>query len=136
METKSDRARSQARQGAHFAPVRDGRNRRISGLYRRANGITVNSGSTGTTATSGPRRFPLLDDAEEPIRTLTEAKVALDTLKARRREEKLPATGRRPLFADFANDYLLMASTRAKNPGTLERNAGAFPKGASWAASN
>ncbi len=69
------------------------------------------------------RRFPLLDEAGEPIRKLAAAKDALDVLRSKRREDKLPKAGRRPLFAEFAAEYLSMASTRAKKPRTQTKEA-------------
>jgi integrase len=77
------------------------------------------------------RRFPLLDADGEPIRGLTEAKHATDLLKAKRIENRLPKAGRRPLFAEFAAEYLRMASTRAKKPGTLENETQAIKR---WSA--
>jgi integrase len=74
------------------------------------------------------RRFPLSDANGEPIRALTPAKDALDLLKAKRIEEKLPKAGRKPLFATFAAEYLGMASTRAKKAGTLENETQAIAR--------
>ena len=95
--------------GAQFMAVRDSRNRRVSGLCTRNGRFYAVLWADRGDGRKGVRRFPLLNNADEPIRTLTEAKDALDVLKAKRREEKLPAAGRRPLFADFAKEYLVMA---------------------------
>jgi hypothetical protein len=70
------------------------------------------------------RRFPPLDEDGSPIRTLTAAKDALDALRANRRENKLPASGRKPGFDAFAAEYLAMQSTR--NAGG-ERRFSALP---------
>ena len=114
--------------GAQFMAVRDSRNRRVSGLCTRNGRFYAVLWADRGDGRKGVRRFPLLNNADEPIRTLTEAKDALDVLKAKRREEKLPAAGRRPLFADFAKEYLVMASTRAKKPGTLENETQALSR--------
>jgi hypothetical protein len=113
---------------AQFMAARDSRNRRVSGLATR-NGrfyavLCVDRGD----GRKGVRRFPLADANEEPIRMLAAAKDGLDLLKAKRVEQRLPTAGRKPLFADFAKDYLGMASTRAKKPGTLENETQALSR--------
>ena len=105
---------------AQFIAARDSRNRRVSGLATRNGRFYAVLWADRGDGRKGVRRFPLLDDNDEPIRTLSKAKDALDALRSKRRGDKLPTAGRRPLFADFAKQYLEMASTRAKKPGTLE----------------
>ena len=95
--------------GAQFMAVRDSRNRRVPGLSTRNGRFYAVLWADRGDGRKGVRRFPLLDEAGEPIRTLSEAKEARDALKAKRREEKLPAAGRRPLFSVFVKEYLAMA---------------------------
>ncbi len=114
--------------GAQFMAARDSRNRRVSGLCTRNGRFYAVLWADRGDGRKGVRRFPLTDEAGEPIRTLTAAKAALDSLKARRQEDKLPVAGRRPLFTDFAKDYLAMASTRAKKSGTLENETQALSR--------
>jgi len=106
--------------GAQFMAARDSRNRRVAGLCTRNGrfyGVLWADRGDGRKVV---RRFPLLDHAGEPIRGLSAAKEALDAQKSKRHEEKLPKAGRRPLFSDFATEYLGTASTRAKKPGTIQ----------------
>lgn len=122
---------TKALHSAQFMAVRDSRNRRVSGLCTR-NGrfyavLWVDRGD----GRKGVRRFPLLDADGQPIQSLTAAKDALDLLKAKRIEDKLPKAGRKPLFADFAAEYLGMASTRAKKSGTRENETQAIAR---WSA--
>jgi len=112
---------SAAKHSAQFMAARDSRNRRISGLSIR-NGrfygvLWADRGDGRKTA----RRFPLLDESGEPIRTLSAAKDALEALKSHRHENKLPTGGQKPSFDVFSNEYLNMASTRAKRGATQKR---------------
>jgi integrase len=116
---------------AQFMAARDSRNRRIAGLCTRNGryyGVLWVDRGNGRKAI---RRFPLLDEAGEPIRGLAAAKEAFDILKSKRREEKLPKAGRLPFFADFAAEYLGMASTRAKKPATIKNETQALAR---WSA--
>lgn len=101
-------------------PVRDSRNRRIAGLSTRNGRFYGVLRADRGDATKGTRRFPLLDEDGAPIRTLTAAKDAFDVLKNSRRENALPQPGHKPPFDTFAAEYLAMAVTRKKKPGTLE----------------
>ncbi len=106
--------------GAQFRPVRDSRNRRVSGLYIR-NGrfyaqLWVDRGDGKKTA----RRFPLLNDDGQPARTLNEAKEAAEIKRNERRENALPSAGRKPLFAGYCETYFGKAKVSRKRPGTLE----------------
>jgi integrase len=110
---------------AQFTPARDSRNRRVPGLYVR-NGryygqLWVDLG----TGKMGPRRFPLVDGDNQPIRTLAAAKEALEIKRHERRERKLPTVGRKPLFLDYSEVYFGKAKVQRKRSGTLnnERQA-------------
>src|SRR6476661_583400 len=114
-----------------FMPAVDSRNRRVRGLCTR-NGryyaqLWIDLGNGQKSA----RRFPLQDEREQPIRSLSEAKDALVSLLESRKHNALPQRGQRPTFANFAAQYLRMASTRQKRERTQEKEAGALEM---WAA--
>jgi len=109
--------------GAQFIPARDSRNRRVPSLYMR-NGrfyavLWADRGDGRKTA----RRFPLRDENDEVIRNLTAAKDALDGLRADRRENALPQSGRKPGFDAFSAEYLAMSSTKQKRERTQEKES-------------
>src|SRR6478752_1625216 len=116
---------------AQFMAVRDSRNRRVPGLCSRNGRFYAVLWADRGDGRKAARRFPLLDAEGQPIRALTEAKLGMDLLKAQRIEDKLPKAGRKPFFADFAAEYLGMASTRSKKPGTLENETQAINR---WSA--
>ena len=103
--------------GQSFAPVFDTRKRKIVGLWQRGSRyyaqLRVDLGN-GRTA---PRRIPL------EATNLDEAKAELERKRTERRDGKLPRTGYRPRFDDFAREYLACATYAEKKPGTqdLER---------------
>jgi integrase len=68
----------------------------------------------------GPRRIPLVDQDGQPIRTLSTAKEALEIKRHERRQNKLPAPGRKPLFSDYTETYFEKATVKRKRPGTVE----------------
>jgi integrase len=107
-------------------PAVDSRNRRVRGLCTR-NGryyaqLWIDLGNGKKSA----RRFPLQDEQEQPIRSLSAAKDALVSLLENRKKDALPQRGQRPGFANFAAHYLQMASTRQKRERTQEKEAGAL----------
>jgi integrase len=107
-------------------PAVDSRNRRVRGLCTR-NGryyaqLWIDLGNGKKSA----RRFPLQDEQEQPIRSLSAAKDALVSLLESRNKNALPQRGQRPPFANFAVHYLQMASTRQKRERTQEKEAGAL----------
>lgn len=106
--------------GAQFTPACNSRNRRVAGLYVR-NGryycqLWVDLGN----GKKGPRRFPLLDVDNQPVYSLAAAKEALEIKRHERRQNKLPSTGRKPLFADYCELYFEKAKVQRKRPGTVE----------------
>lgn len=113
---------------AQFMAARDSRNRRISGLAIRNGRYYAVLWADRGDGRKGVRRFPLLDDSRSPIRTLTAAKEALDTLRNSRRESTLPLPGRKPSFDTFATEYLQMAATLAKRDGTQENESQAISR--------
>src|SRR6266498_4808207 len=107
-------ASNQASHGAQFTPARDSRNRRVPGLYLR-NGryysqLWVDLGN----GKKGPRRFPLVDGDNQPVYALHAAKEALEIKRHERRQNKLPTTGRKPVFADYCETYFEKAKVQRK----------------------
>jgi integrase len=104
---------------ASFEAVHDSRKRKITGLWLRGTRyyaqLRVDIGD-GRTA---PRRIPLDADG------LDEAKAELESKRTQRRDGKLPQTGFRPKFADFALEYLTGPSLAQKKTSTqgIERQA-------------
>lgn len=108
-----------------FTAARDSRNRRISGLAIRNGRFYAVLWADRGDGRKCTRRFPLLDESDEPITNLTSAKNALDALKSTRHENRLPRRGHKPSFDAFADEYLEMASTRAKRPATRSKEGDA-----------
>ena len=100
------------KEGQSFAPVFDSRKRKIVGLRRRGSRyyaqLRVDLGN-GRTA---PRRIAL------EAANLDGAKAELEHRRAERRDGKLPRTGQRPRFEDFARAYFDSASFAEKKIGT------------------
>jgi len=114
--------------GAQFMAVRDSRKRRIPGLFTR-NGrfyalLWADRGDGRKTA----RRFPLMDEHDQPVANLTEAKDALEKLRGDRRENKLPQGGRKPGFDSYADEYLALASTQQKRKATRSKECDALAR--------
>ena len=110
---------------AQFIPARDSRNRRIPGLYIRGDRYYAQLWVDAGNGKKAPRRFALKNNDNEPVRTINEAKEALEIKRHQRREDKLPTIGRKPSFADYCTTYFEKAKVQRKRPGTLagERQA-------------
>src|SRR5438445_4483169 len=85
---------------AQFIPARDSRNRRVPGLYVRGGRYYAQLWVDVGNGKKAPRRFPLKDGDNQPVRILQEAREALEIKRHERREKQLPGVGRKPLFAD------------------------------------
>ena len=98
-----------------FQPVFDSRKRKVPGLWLRGERyyaqLRVDLGN-GRTA---PRRLPLT------ATTLDTARGELERKRTERRDGKLPRTGHRPKFGDFAREYL--ASPVAPEKKTRTQNS-------------
>src|SRR5439155_3675271 len=90
---------------AQFTPAQDSRNRRVPGLYLRNGRYYGQLWLDLRNGKKGPRRFPLVDAANQPVRGLVAAREALEIKRHERRENKLPTAGRKPLFADYCESY-------------------------------
>ena len=97
---------------ASFQPVFDSRKRKVPGLWLRGERyyaqLRVDLGN-GRTA---PRRLPLV------ATTLDGARGELERKKTERRDGRLPRTGHRPKFGDFAREYLASPTLAAKKTRT------------------
>ncbi len=113
---------------AKFMAARDSRNRRIPGLAIRNGRYYAVLWADRGDGRKATRRFPLVDDDGAPIRGLTAAKDALDSLRANRRGKTLPPAGRKPAFDGFASEYLEMASTRRKRQQTHDKETDALAR--------
>ena len=98
------------RSTASFQPVFDSRKRKVPGLWLRGERyhtqLRVDLGN-GRTA---PRRLPLTATSPEAARGELERK------KTERRDGRLPRTGHRPKFGDFAREYLASPTLARKGP--------------------
>src|SRR5687768_23878 len=93
--------------GATFTKVLDGRKQVIRGLWER-NGryyarLMVEDAITGNKT---QRRVPLLDKDGAAVRSVSEAREAMERLKIQRTDSTLPVLGRTPLFSAFVDTYL------------------------------
>lgn len=113
---------------AKFTPASDSRNRRVPGLYIRNGRYYAQLWVDRGNGTKGPKRFPLVDRDNLPIRSLQAAKEALEVKRHERRERKLPTAGRKPLFADYSELYFAKATVQRKRPGTLENERQAIAR--------
>src|SRR6202011_1853729 len=110
---------------SQFIPARDSRNRRVPGLYVRGDRYYAQLWVDLGNGKKAPRRFPLRDGDNQPVRTLGLAREALEIKRHERRESQLPSVGRKPLFTDYCATYFEKAKVQRKRPGTLanERQA-------------
>jgi len=105
---------------AQFIAARDSRNRRIPGLYLRGGRYYAQLWVDLGKGKKAPRRFPLRDGDNQPVRTVSAAREALEIKRHERRENHLPMPGRKPLFADYVAAYFEKAKVQRKRPGTVE----------------
>lgn len=106
-------------QAASFEAVHDSRKRKITGLWLRGTRYYAQLRMDIGDGRTAPRRVPL------NAATLDEAKVELERTRTQRNDGKLPQTGFRPKFEDFAEEYLRGPSLAQKKPSTqaIERQA-------------
>ena len=115
-----DQMRSTTAHRSQFIPARDSRNRRVPGLYiRNGRYYALLWADTGS-GKKAPRRMPLFDMDQQPARTLTAAKQALEIKRHERRENKLPTAGRKPSLADYCAVYFQKATVQRKRIGTIK----------------
>jgi len=98
-----------------FTIVKDSRNRKVRGLWRRGEKLYMQTRVSGE---KSARKIPL------KARTLEAAREEMADLKKQKRTEGLPDTGLRPLFSDYADRYLKFhrsASDSGKKARTIDR---------------
>src|SRR5437016_1425430 len=98
-----------------FTIVKDSRNRKVRGLWRRGERLYMQTRVSGERSA---RRIPL------KASSLEAAREEMADLKKKKRIEGLPSTGLRPLFSDYADKYLAFhrgASDSGKKARTIER---------------
>ena len=98
-----------------FTIVKDSRNRKVRGLWRRGEKLYMQTRVSGERSA---RRIPL------KAATLEAAREEMADLKKQKRVEGLPDTGLRPLFSDYADKYLEFhrtASDTGKKARTIDR---------------
>src|SRR5215475_12150375 len=103
-----------------FIPARDSRNRRIPGLYLRNGRYYAQLWSDAGNGKKTARRFALKNADNEPVRTLQEAREALDIRRNQRREDRLPTPGHKPRLVDYCAIYFDKAKVQRKRRGTLD----------------
>jgi len=103
-----------------FIPVRDSRNRRVAGLYLRHGRYYGQLWSDAGYGKKTARRFALRDGDNEPVRTLKEAREALEVKRHERRERRLPTPGHKPRLVDYCATYFDKAKVQRKRVGTLD----------------
>jgi len=98
-----------------FTIVKDSRNRKVRGLWRRGEKLYMQTRVSGERSA---RRVPLKST------TLEAARAEMADIKKQKRIEGLPDTGLRPRFSDYANKYLEFhrtASDSGKKARTIDR---------------
>jgi len=118
----------QGKHSAQFMAARDSRNRRVPGIATRNGRFYAVLWADRGDGRKGARRFPLVDESGATITTLNAAKEALDVLKSKRRENALPAAGRKPSFEAYAAEYLALASTQEKRGATRAKERDALAR--------
>jgi hypothetical protein len=98
-----------------FTIVKDSRNRKVRGLWRRGEKLYMQTRVFGERSA---RRIPL------KATNLEAAREEMSDFKKKKRIEGLPDTGLRPLFSDYADKYLEFhrsASDSGKKARTIDR---------------
>lgn len=119
-ETHPDKPSKAPKKKFNFTKVKDNRGREIRGLWER-NGryyarLAVVNPKTGKKSTS---RIPL-----EDVKTVAQARNALEDLKKERREGELRVVGQTPYLKDFVETYF--STVQGKRPSTLRRERGSL----------
>src|SRR6266567_642090 len=94
-----------------FSIVKDSRNRKVRGLWKRGERLYMQTRVSGERSA---RKIPLKST------TLEAARAEMADIKKQKRMEGLPDTGLRPLFADYARNYLKFQRT-ARDSGKKAR---------------
>src|SRR5450432_3662980 len=109
------KAGTKANHRYRFITVKDSRNRKVRGLWRRGEKLYMQTRVSGE---KSARRVPL------KATTLETAKAEMADIRRQKQDEGLPDTGMRPLFAEYAEKYLRFHETAidsGKKPRTIAR---------------
>jgi integrase len=109
------KAKRPAKYRYRFTIVKDSRNRKVRGLWRRGQNLYMQTRVSGE---KSARKIPLKST------TLEAARAEMFDIKKQKLAEGLPDTGLRPLFSDYADRYLQFhrtASDSGKKTRTIDR---------------
>jgi len=109
------KAKDSVKHRYRFTIVKDSRNRKVRGLWRRGERLYMQTRVAGERSA---RRIPL------KATSLEAARAEMAELKRKKRIEGLPTTGLRPLFSDYVDNYLAFhrsASDSGKKARTIDR---------------
>ena len=90
--------------------------------------ITRSFGLIWVTGRKPRADFRFRDGDNQPVRTLSAAREALEIKRHERRQNHLPTPGRKPLFADYVTAYFEKAKVQRKRPGTVENERQAIER--------
>jgi integrase len=108
---------------AKFTQVKDGRGRSYEGLWERNGRYYIQVFIVG----KGPRRFPLLNEDNQPVKTPQEATAAAAEFRKKSKEGELPASRRAPGFDTFQQHYIKwLDETKAKSALTITKEKSAL----------
>jgi len=107
---------------ASFAKVVDGRKQPIRGLWVRNGRFYARLTVEDANGQKIVRRVPLVNPEGNPVETVAQATAELNRLKTHRADDNLPKLGRTPLFADYADTYLVQCRAgHEKKASTLDK---------------
>lgn len=115
IETSSNAHGGRKYQRSQFLPVKDSRNRKVRGLWRRGDKWYLQTRVDGE---KSARRIPLESN------TLEAAKEEVARIKLKKQSDGLMKTGLRPTFASYCEDYLSFFEAiegSGKRQGTVTR---------------
>jgi hypothetical protein len=114
VNTQRDATNTEENHATRFLPVLDSRKRKIRGLIRRGDRYYAQLRVDIGNGQSKPKRIPLT------ATTLDQARAELEKTRTRNGEGKLPSTGHRPMFSDFADQYLASPIHAQKKRSTCD----------------
>jgi integrase len=114
------------RHNGQYRKVCDGRKQPIRGLWQRNDRFYARLKVEDAGGKSAVRWIPLVDENQQALATVAQAKAALEKLKVQREDNKLPVFGETPKFSDFVDTYFQYYKDvkDAKRASTLLRENG------------
>jgi len=114
--------RQSHRHGGSFAKVKDGCKQPIRGLWIRNGRYYARLSVEDANGQKAVHRVPLVNPEGNAVETVAQAVAELNRLKTHRAEGDLPKLGRTPIFADYADTYLIQQkASKVKKASTLEK---------------